>query len=96
MKLPRHEAGLYLHHNEHKDGYETVKDYIECMPPAYEPDYFTSPEDMQKCIESNDCWCLQWYPNTPVGFYKVCGSSLEIVLERAMAIDAELNRSKHD
>jgi hypothetical protein len=33
---------------------------------------------------------LQWYPDTPVGFYKVCGSSLQIVLERALEISNEL------
>lgn len=92
MILPKHKSGLYLTHNEHKDVYETVKDWIEFSHPAYDKDDFISPEDMQKCIESNDCWSLQWYPNTPIGFHKVCGSTLEIVLNRAMAIDAEINK----
>lgn len=90
MNLPKHKAGLYLTHNEHKDVYETVKEWAEGSNPAYDPDYFTSPEDMQKCIDADDCWALQWYPHTPVGFYKVCGSSLELVLKRAMEIDAEV------
>ena len=90
MNLPRHKAGLYLTHNEHKDVYETGKDWIEFSHPAYDPHDFVSPEDMQKCIDANDCWTLQWYPYTPIGSYKVCGSTLELVLKRAMEIDATL------
>lgn len=88
MNLPKHKAGLYLTHNEHKDVYETVQQWIEDAHPAYDADHFISPEDMQKCIDTDDCWALQWYPDTPIGSYKVCGSSLEIVLKRAMEIDA--------
>lgn len=94
MRLPDHKAGLYLTHNEHKDVYETVKEWTEFSHPAYDPEFFTTPADLQKCIDTNDCWALQWYPETPVGFYKVCGSTLEIVLERAMAIDTALKEQK--
>lgn len=92
MNLPKHKAGLYLTHNEHKDVYETVQQWIEDAHPAYDADHFISLKDMQKCIDTDDCWALQWYPHTPVCFYKVCGSSLEIVLKRAMEIDAEVNK----
>jgi len=92
MNLPRHEAGLYLTHNQHKDVYETVKEWIEGSHPEYDPDDFISQEDMQKCIDTDDCWSLQWYPHTPVGCHKVCGSSLELVLKRAMEIDAEVKK----
>ena len=94
MNLPSHKAGLYIIHNEHKDVYETVKQYIEGSHPAYNPDDFVSPEDMQKCIDTDDCWTIQWYPETPIGFHKVCGSSLEIVLTEAMKIDAKLKEKK--
>ena len=91
MILPKHQAGLYLTHNEHKDVYETVKEWIEDAHPAYDTDDFISQEDMQKCIDTDDCWSLQWYPHTPISFHKVRGSSLELVLKRAMEIDAEIN-----
>lgn len=90
MKFPSHEAGLYLTHNEHKDCYNTVSDFINDAHPSYDEDDFVSPEDMQKCIDTNECWVLHWYPVTPVGFHRVCGSSLEIVMARAMEIDAKL------
>ena len=94
MNLPSHKAGLYITHNEHKDVYETVKQYTEGGHPAYDPEYFVSPEDMQKCIDTDDCWSIQWYPFTPVGFHKVCGSSLEIVLAKAMESDAKLKEGR--
>lgn len=72
-------------HNDHKDYYETVEEYVNV-----EKDYFVSPEDLQKCIDTDELWGLQWYPETPIGFYKVNGSSLEIVLKKAMEIDAQL------
>lgn len=90
MKLPRHKASLTLLHNDHKDFYSTVKQYIDSEHPALDKDYFVSEEDIQKCIDTDELWSLQWYPDTPIGFYKVCGSTLEIVLKRAAEIDEEL------
>jgi len=90
MKLPRHECGLYLTHNAHKDYYETAKERIESEHPAIDDDeYFISLEDKQKCIDTDELWELQWYPDTPVGFYKVIGSTLEIVLEAAQEIERQ-------
>jgi len=92
MKLPRHNGSLYITHNEHINYYVTVDEMIEsCHPAVDDKDYFVSEEDMQKCIDTNELWELQWYPDSPIGFYKVCGSSLEIVLARALEIDAKLN-----
>jgi len=89
MRLPVHAAGLYLTHNQHKDVYETVKSWVEDAHPAYASNSFVSAEDMQKCIDTDECWELQWYPHTPVGFYKVCGSTLELVLNKALEIEKE-------
>lgn len=83
MNLPKHKAGLYLTHNEHKDVYESIEDF-------YDHKDFISPEEWHKAVAKDSVWVLHWYPHTPVGFYKVCGSSLEIVLKRAMEIDAEV------
>ena len=89
MNLPSHKAGLYLTHNQHKDYYESIQDHINKYP-NIDADYFVSPEDMQKCIDTDELWELQWYPETPISFHKVIGSSLEIVLKRAMEIEAKL------
>ena len=87
MIFPKHDCGLYLTHNQHKDIYETVKHNIESKHPAYDKDFFVSVEDMQKCIDTDECWELQWYPDTPIGFIRICGSSLEIVLSEALRIE---------
>lgn len=87
MKFPEHKCGLYLSHNEHRDVYEIIQD-------CYEPDDFVSLEDRQKCIDTNECWGLQWYPDTPTGFHRVLGSSLELVMAEALRIEAEYKECK--
>lgn len=89
MKLPSHKAGLYLTHNQHKDYYETVEEHIKEYMNMSKDD-FVSLEDYQKCVDTDELWELQWYPETPIGFHKVNGSTLEIVLQKAMEIDASL------
>ena len=94
MNLPSHKAGVYLTHNQHKDYYESIQDHINEYA-SIDADDFVSPEDMQKCIDTDELWELQWYPETPIGFHKVNGSSLEIVLKRAMEIDAQLKEKNN-
>ncbi len=76
MKFPRHEAGLYLTHNEHKDVYETVEQFYSNRPFDW-----VSEEQRLKAIAENSVWSLQWYPDTPVGFYKVLACDLDVLLE---------------
>lgn len=82
MEFPKHKCGLYLTHNQHKDYYENISEYLN--NDLFDDEYFVSIEDKKKCIDTNELWELQWYPDTPVGFYKVCGSTLEIVLKKAL------------
>jgi hypothetical protein len=67
--LPEHKCGLYLEHNVHKDVYETIEE-------NYDPRDFVSDEEWTKAVELDSVWRLQWYPDTPVGFYVVCASTL--------------------
>jgi len=67
--LPAHKCGLYLEHNAHKDVYESVADY-------YEEDDFINGSFAQ-CISADEVWSLQWYPNTPVGFHRICAPTLD-------------------
>lgn len=76
MKFPRHEAGLYLTHNEHKDVYESVEQFYS----SHLIDW-VSEEQRLKAIAENSVWSLQWYPDTPVGFYKVLACDLDVLLE---------------
>ena len=70
--LPKHECGLYLTHNEHRDVYETVESF-------YHFDEFISPEERAKAIAENSVWVLHWYPDTPIGAYRIVASTLEAI-----------------
>ena len=76
--LPEHKCGLYLEHNAHKDVYETIEEY-------YDPEDFVSREEWMKAVETDSVWHLQWYPDTPIGFYTVCASTLDAVEEAIRA-----------
>jgi hypothetical protein len=80
IKLPAHKCGLYLTHNQHRDYYDKLVDFIADGNLAGD---FASPEDMQRAIDTDECWVLQWYPNTPVGFCRVAAPTLAEVLALA-------------
>ena len=76
--LPEHKCGLYLEHNAHKDVYETIEEF-------YDPGAFVSEKERLKAVETNSVWKLQWYPDTPIGFYVVCASTLDAIEEAIRA-----------
>lgn len=90
MEFPRHNCGLHLTHNHHKDYYETVAQYL--TNPWMEG--FCTEEEKQMMIDADEMWELQWYPDTPIGFYKVVGHDFDNVLYRAIelqkGVDAEV------
>jgi hypothetical protein len=73
--LPKHAAGLYITHNDHKNVYYTIEEHY-----GYVDDReWVSPEEKLKAIELDSVWELHWYPDTPIGSYKVVASSLEAI-----------------
>jgi hypothetical protein len=79
INWPKHKCSLYLTHNDHLCGYETVQDYID--QERYDYKDWISEEQKQKAIKTNDCWTLHWYPDTPVGFYTMAAADLDKLLE---------------
>jgi hypothetical protein len=79
--FPKHEAALFLTHNEHKSYYKTVLQEIEDEAHGYRD--WVSEEQKLKAIETNECWVLQWYPNTPIGFCLLAAADLDVLLEAA-------------
>lgn len=79
--FPSHEASLRLTHNEHKAYYLTVQQSIDNKDYGYDPRDWISDEQRDLAIQHNDCWSLQWYPDTPVGSYIWSAYSLEALLE---------------
>lgn len=77
MKFPAHKCGLYLTHNEHRDNYEDIEKWIIDEEARFE---WESPAHRQRAIDTDECWVLQWYPNTPVGFLCVAAPTLEELL----------------
>lgn len=81
FSLPRHKASLTLTHNSHKDNYSSVEEAIINEDHGYQEDCWVSDSEKSKAIEENDCWTIQWYPNTPVGFCIMTAHSLETLLK---------------
>ena len=83
MTFPKN-VGMQLEHNPHKLVYMSVEDYLqdEGLSDVDEEVF----EDM---IHADEIWILQWYPDTPVGFYTAIGVTLEGVLEIAAGAPPE-------
>lgn len=82
LELPKHKCGLFLIHNEHKNYYESIVDLIKD-----EQDLFRDSVCRTRSIETDELWTLQWYPDTPAGFYKVAAPTLFELLEFALEVE---------
>ena len=78
--LPRHLCGLYIEHNTHKNTHETVAQRVA----QGDDDHWVSSEERQQAIDTDEVWSIQWYPNTPIGFYRLQASSWAAI-ETALA-----------
>lgn len=78
-------SSLILSFNEAcAPNYQTVReieDEAEKQDDIHQFDW-VSEEERQKAIESNSMWGLQYYPNTPNGFYAIAASSIEALIDR--------------
>ena len=83
LKWPSHKASLHLTHNQHLAYYMTVEECMHQGDHGYREDDWVSPEQKQKAIETNDCWSLQWYPETPLGSCILVAADLDILLAAA-------------
>ena len=79
-------CGVYVNINSHKDSYETVSEYFnsDSLNKAEKEEikegiYFKM-QQMDTIIE------VQFYPNTPITFYKVYHYDLETAISEALII----------
>ena len=86
MKFPKHKASMSITHNEHTTNYESIREYLDSE--WFEDE---SEEDKQECIKAGEIWELQWYPDTPIGFYRVFAPTFEKVVEKALQIEREVD-----
>ena len=86
LNFPDHKAAMSLEHNPHKNNYQSVETWIEeCCDFAE----WENEEEKQKSINTNEIWMLQWYPETPIGFYCVAASTLDAVIAFAHKLPKE-------
>jgi len=85
--LPPHAVSCLIHHNPHRELYQSVEQYTE------DADAWVSEDERQRSIDTDELWELRWYPDTPVSFHRRHASTLQSVMERSYA-RAEVTR--HD
>lgn len=76
-------CGVHLEYRSRANSYETLKEMIGLT--HHEKDFLSS-EDLQKCIDTDQYWDLQFYPETPIGFYHKTGSDVDVLLDWALDI----------
>lgn len=86
MKFPPHRCGLYLEHNGHRDYYESLADKVNGEDGRLM--MWENDEAKQRAIDADECWTLQWYPNTPISFYCVAAPTLDECLALALKVAA--------
>lgn len=79
VMFPAHKGALFLTHNEHKNEYATVGQWLNEQ--GDELADFPDESERQKAIVTDELWMLQWYPDTPVGFKRVCAASFDRLME---------------
>ena len=65
----------------HKPNYMTAKEWIE----EYQPDWFEEvpANELQRMKDTDTIWCLQVYPNTPIGFNTYQAATLDTAIDSA-------------
>lgn len=83
--VSRCKATVHLVCNYHKSGYESVEQYLSyagCNGEEAE----IEPEIKQKMIELDTIVNLQFYPDTPIGFYKVWHYDVDLAIKKGLEI----------
>jgi hypothetical protein len=82
--MARCKCGVHLTVNDHRDVYETAAQAIEKLEITM-PDIEIAPDVRAKIIETDTLIDLHFYPDTPIGFYKVLHYDLDAALDEALA-----------
>lgn len=81
--FPHHEVSLSLTHNEYKNYYLSIEDAVKEIDTGQ---FWVSSDERTFALATGDIWEMQWYPRTPIGFYKLAASSLHAVLNAAQQL----------
>ena len=84
MEWPAHKASMHVTHNDHKNIYQSVAEWCDDNVDWVN---WVSDAEKAKAIEMDSVWSIQWYPDTPVGFYVVAASTFEAAIEAALLVE---------
>jgi hypothetical protein len=76
-------CSISLKINEYRDYYETIEQFVEDTNQGRDEPIIDS-EMAQQMIRDNMVIELQFYPDTPIGFYRIFGTSLDEVINEAL------------
>ncbi len=78
--------------DDHATNYVTAKVWIEEFCPEEFED--VAAEELQAMKDTNTIWCLHIYPDTPIGFYRFYGASLDYIVNAAREHFGAIDRTK--
>ena len=78
---------LHLDRNDHAASYMTAEETINSAPEWFEE---TPLDEIERMKATDTIWSLQIYPDTPVGFYRWSGSTLDNVVDAALSATAPM------
>jgi hypothetical protein len=87
LRFPPHKGSLHLVHNEHRMNYETVAKCASHSDYGLQP-CWVSEEQRLKAIATDELWTIQWYPDSPVGFFCLWACDLDVLLASALVWDS--------
>ena len=92
MKFPKCIA-MYIGNNDNASSYRTVKEDLEDSDFSVTcPDEFETLEEMNKAIDTNEIWTCIWYPDTPIGCYKVAAATFEECIAYAVRVSDKIEK----
>ena len=78
-------CGVHITVNGHKDYYETVEQHFKLNPTAEEDLEDIETDVYEKMKELNTIVEVQYYPDTPIGFYKIYHYDIEKAIDEAIS-----------
>lgn len=87
IEWPPHRGGLYITHNEHGAHYLTVAQALWRVNGKHRPESpydcedFPDMDEISRSVAQDSVWTVTWYPDNPIGSYRVHAATLSRALE---------------
>ena len=78
---------ISVDYNKYKNYYQNIKDYIEYDAYDYDEEDFI---DKEEILKTGNLYELYVYPDTPIGFYKIFSSRLDLAINKMSEVFEEL------